>query len=278
MGWALEGLRWALDFWSGTFAMIINYLLYGSVPDTGAAAGFYRLMERINSALVPVGIALLVIFFLVGVVTKFNSFQEVRRPEAMFELLVRFVLAQLLVTNGLELLRTIFSVVRGVMASVIKAFARNIGGTNIFILPPELVASVENLSWYENIGILFISLIALIVIVVNCAIMLVTVYGRLFKLLIYWAVSPIPFAAFASQQTSEIGKTFIKSFAGACLSGVIILLSCIIFTVFAKNPVLPDGSDFIKLLSYIALVLVQMIALLSVIKIADNLVKEMTSL
>ena len=63
-----------------------------------------------------------------------------------------------------------------------------------------------------------------------------TVYGRFFKLYMYTALAPIPLSTFAGEPSQNVGKYFIKSSCAVCLEGAVIVLSCIIFSLFASSP------------------------------------------
>ena len=65
---------------------------------------------------------------------------------------------------------------------------------------------------------------------------ILTVYGRMFSLWMYAAIAPIPLSTFAGEPTSSVGKNFIRSYAGVCLQGVVIALSCIIFSAISSSP------------------------------------------
>ena len=54
--------------------------------------------------------------------------------------------------------------------------------------------------------------------------------------LLYTAIAPIPMSTFAGETTSNVGKNFLRSYAGVCLEGAIIALACIIFSVMAVSP------------------------------------------
>ena len=54
--------------------------------------------------------------------------------------------------------------------------------------------------------------------------------------LLYTAIAPIPMSTFAGETTSNVGKNFLRSYAGVCLEGAIIALACIIFSVMAASP------------------------------------------
>ena len=56
--------------------------------------------------------------------------------------------------------------------------------------------------------------------------MILSVYGRFFKIYLYTALAPIPLSTFAGEPSQQIGKSFIKSFCAVCLEGAIIILAC----------------------------------------------------
>ena len=66
------------------------------------------------------------------------------------------------------------------------------------------------------------------------------VFVGLDKLYLYTAIAPVPLSAFAGEPTQSIGISFIKSYAAVCLEGAIIVLGCIIFSLFAASPPVVD--------------------------------------
>ena len=70
--------------------------------------------------------------------------------------------------------------------------------------------------------------------------MIMTVYGRFFKLYLYTAIAPVPLSNFAGEPSQNVGKSFIKSYAAVCLEGAIIVLTCVIFSLFASSPPVVD--------------------------------------
>ena len=106
--------------------------------------------------------------------------------------------------------------------------------------------------------------------------MILTVYGRFFKLYIYTAIAPIPLATFAGQPTESIGKSFLKSYAGVCLEGAVIILACIIFSKFASTPPVIDKDAAVVTMvwSYIGELAFNMLILVGTVKMADRIVHE----
>lgn len=72
--------------------------------------------------------------------------------------------------------------------------------------------------------------------------MIMSVYGRFFKLYLYTAIAPIPLSALAGEPSQNVAKSFIKSYVSVCMEGAIIVLACIIFSLFASSPPAVDAN------------------------------------
>ncbi len=96
----------------------------------------------------------------------------------------------------------------------------------------------------------------------------------------YSAIAPIPLASFAGEPSQNIGKSFLKSYAAVLLEGAIIVLACIIFSVFAAAPpaVDPNAAAASMFWSYIGELIFNMLILVGSVKMADRLVREMLGL
>ncbi len=103
-------------------------------------------------------------------------------------------------------------------------------------LPAEIVEKIEAVGMLESIPLWIVTLLGSLLITVLSFIMILTVYGRMFKLYMYTAIAPIPISTFAGEPSQSVGKNFIKSYAGVCLEGAIIALACIIFSVYSASP------------------------------------------
>ena len=102
-----------------------------------------------------------------------------------------------------------------------------------------------------------------------------SVYGRFFKLYLYTAIAPIPLSAMAGEPSQSVAKSFIKS-----LEGAIIVLSCIIFSLFASTPPAVDINAPVatQVWSYIGELVFNMLVLVGTIKMSDRVVREMMGL
>ena len=203
-------------------------------PKTFKGGSIWQVILNIHGGLQAIGLALLVLFFVVGVVKTCGSFTEVKKPEHAVKLFVRFAIAKGVVTYGLELMLALFDIAQGVVSKIIKM--AGLGKVGKTILPKEMIKAVEDCGFFESIPLWAVTLIGSLFITVLSFIIIMSVYGRFFKLYMYTAIAPIPLSTFAGEPTQQIGKSFLKSYAAVCLEGAIIVLACVIFSVFAASP------------------------------------------
>jgi hypothetical protein len=216
-----------------------------------------------------------VLFFVTGVVKTCGGFTEVKRPEAAVKLFVRFALAKAAVTHGLELMTALFSIVQGLIARIMHT--AGIGGVTETVLPESIVTAIEDTSFLESIPLWAVTLIGGLFITVLSFIMIMSVYGRFFKLYIYTAIAPVPLSTFAGEPSSGVGKAFIKSYCAVCLEGAVIVLACVIFSLFAASPPVVDASAaaVTQVWSYVGELIFNLLVLVGSVKMADRVVREM---
>ena len=274
--WIIDNLLFALRMWNEKLAEI--WTLLTQSPQAFKGGAIWNVIVSINGALKAVGTALLVLFFLVGVVKTAGSITEVKRPEHALKLFVRFAIAKGVITYGLDLMIAIFKIVQGVIST--SMHTAGLGSAQPVTLPTEIVNAVNGLTFFQSIPVWAVSLIGCLVVIVLAFIMVMSVYGRFFKIYLYTAIAPIPLSTFAGEPTSHIGKTFLKSYAAVCLEGAIIVLGCIIFSVFTANPPAVDTSASATTMvwSYLGELIFNLLVLTGTIKMADRVVREMFGL
>jgi hypothetical protein len=235
-------------------------------------------VRNVHGGLQAVGLALLVLFFVTGIMKTCGSLAETKRPEVALKLFIRFALAKGVVTYGMELMVALFNIVQGVISSIMSA--AGFGAASQTVLPPEIVNAVEDCGFFESIPLWAVTLIGGLFITVLSFVMIMTVYGRFFKLYLYAAIAPVPLSTFAGEPSQNVGRSFLKSYAAVCLEGAIIVLACIIFSVFAATPptINTSAAPVTMVWSYIAELVFNMLVLVGAVKMADRVVREMMGL
>lgn len=274
--WVVQNLQNALDTWNEKLAEIWQILTQS--PETFKGGSIWNVIVNIHGALLAIGYALLVLFFVVGVVKTCGSFVEVKKPEHALKLFIRFALAKGVITYGLELMMALFNIVQGTISTIMNT--AGFGSAQQTVLPTEIVEAVEDCGFFESIPLWAVTLIGGLFITVLSFIMIMSVYGRFFRLYLYTAIAPIPLSSFAGEPSQNVGKSFLKSYAAVCLEGAIIVLACIIFSVFAASPpvVDPDAAAVTMVWSYIGELIFNMLVLVGTVKMADRVVREMMGL
>ena len=274
--WVVQNLQNALDTWNSKLAEIWQILTQS--PETFKGGGIWQVIVQIHGALQAIGYALLVLFFVVGVVKTCGSFTEVKRPEHALKIFIRFAIAKGVVTYGLELMMALFNIIQGVTSTIMQT--AGFGSTEDTVLPDEIIEAVEDCGFFESIPLWAVTLIGGLFITVLSFIMIMSVYGRFFRLFLYTAIAPIPLSSFAGERSQNIGRSFLKSYAAVCLEGAIVVLACIIFSLFASSPpvVNPDAAVVTMVWSYIGELIFNMLVLVGAVKMSDRVVREMMGL
>ena len=274
--WIVENLTNALNTWNEKLSEI--WRLLTESPQSFKGGSIWNVMVNINDALKAIGYALLVLFFLMGIMRQFNSFSELKRPEQALKLFLRFVLAKAAVTWGLDLMMAMFTIAQGIVAKIMET--SGVVGQGGMSLPQSMVDTIEACGFWESVPLWAVTLIGSLIVTILSFIMIMTVYGRFFKIYIYAAIAPIPLSSFAGEETSHIGKSFIKSYAAVCLEGAIIVLACIIYSLFAASPpsVDPSATAVTQVWKYVGELIFNMLVLVGTIKLSDRVVRDMMGL
>ena len=264
--WVVQNLENALETWNEKLSEI--WTLITTTPQNFKGGGIWSVIVNINGAVQAIGLALLVLFFVVGMVKTCGSFSDVKKPEHALKLFIRFALAKGAITYGMELMLALFNIVQGTITTIMNA--AGFGSPQQTTLPAEMITTIEDCGFFES-G-LFITVLSFLLIM--------TVYGRFFKLYMYTALAPIPLSTFAGEPSQNVGKSFIKSYCAVLLEGAVIVLSCIIFSVFASSPPVVDTSAaaVTQVWAYIGELVFNMLVLVGSVKMSDRIIREMMGL
>ena len=274
--WIVQNLERALEVWNEKLAEI--WMIITQSPENFKGGSIWSVITSIHGALQAIGYALLVLFFVIGVMRTCGSFAEVKKPEHAVKLFIRFAIAKGVITYGLELMMAFLSIIQGVISTIMNS--AGFGTATTTMLPTEIVTAIEDCGFFESIPLWAVTLIGGLFVWVLSFIMILSVYGRFFKLYMDTAIAPVPLSTFAGEPTQNVGKSFLKSYAGVCLEGAIIVLACIIFSVFASSPPVVDTTATAASMvwSYIGELIFNMLILVGSVKMADRIVREMMGL
>ena len=274
--WVVQNLQRALETWNEKFAELWRLLTQS--PENFKGGAIWDVIVNIHGALQAIGYALLVLFFVIGVIKTCGSFADVKKPEHALKLFIRFAIAKIVITHGLELLLKLIAIMQGIISKIMSASGMAAGGSTM--LPQGIIDAIEDCGFWESIPLWAVTLIGGLFITILSFIMIMSVYGRFFRIYMYAAIAPVPLATFAGEPTQNVGKTFLKGFCAVLLEGGIIVLACVIFSVFASSPPVVDSSAsaVTQVWTYVGELIFNMLVLTGSVKMADRIVREMMGL
>lgn len=241
--------------------------------------GIWKVMSAINSGLMAGGLALLVVFTFMGIIKSTVSLAELKRPEAAVRVFVRFIIAKALITYGSTFMLYVFDIVQAAIFTI-NSYA---GGYTKASIPKKIAEAMDEPSAIFDpiISILMgaAGLVSWLVIVVVAIVILISVYGRFFRLYMYTAISPLMLSTLGGEPTQSVGIGFLKNYIAVCLEGVVITIACIIYMSISKTPNVSeyegDWGALLMVLEYTCTFVLYAFILLFAVKGADRIAKEM---
>ena len=271
--WVVSTLESALETWNNKLTEI--WALVAQTPERFRGGEIWNVIVGLNNTLVGFGYGLLVLFFAMGVFQSAASYRELQRPEFALRHFIRFLLAKVAVGSSLELISAIYRICGGVVSTVMGSIGADVSTA---VLPAEIISAMEDVSFLESIPLWLVSLLGSLLITVLSFVLILSVYGRFFKIYIYTAIAPLPLAAFAGESTSPSGRAFVKSYVGVCMEGAVIVLACVIYSAFLSSgsSALDASLPTVTMVwEYIGQLVFNMLVLTGLVKGASRLVHEM---
>lgn len=217
--------------------------------------GMNGLTNQTVTIIQGVALTLVTLFFLMEFFKKSLDLQWIKW-ENIFLFCIEVVFAKIIVDNTLNIMQFLFSAFNELASNI----ANNIGdytnsAGNGFLKvggPEDIVGNFltsSEIDYYKNDGgflgfsrlfkeielLLPLSLIQLVLVVAE-----VIIFARIFEIIIYTMVSPIPLSTFIGNETRQIGLNFIKNYAAVCLQGLVLVV------VFIAYNQMSNFNDFFQ--------------------------------
>ena len=147
----------------------------------------------------------------------------------------RFIIPYFVVLRSYDILQIVFTLFNGILKSLSSSLT-------VTLTPIEwdyqaLLDSVSGQPFLSQIAILAQMQGPYLAVTVMGGVIWIIVYGRLFEMMLYWLVAPLPLATLPSKEHSQIAKTYLKNFAAIMLQGVLMLLCVVIYSALSWSNV-----------------------------------------
>lgn len=246
---AIDGINGMYNGCIDMFQKLNPYNLSG--PSLGgtttASAALQDIQTVVMDAVTSIALSLCILFFLMDFFRKSMDLQWVKW-ENILMFVLKLVFAKVILDNSAEIMEFIFTVFNDLAVYVSNNVTQ---GSGIIPVDPTIedglalsysnfFLTAEEFQYYCWEGGGFLGLARMLKIIelqpsvwIAMGVMLVTgvmIFARMFEVLVYTMISPIPLSSFASDEHRQIGISFIKSYAAVCLQAVVII---VLFAAFA---------------------------------------------
>lgn len=233
-------IEWAtIEEWVRTWLDVINYTFDNAI-NALTISPFDSSITVIDTAMTAVeGVALVLVsmFFAIQLCND-AMLLKIQSYEQEFKLFFKFILAKVIVQNA-----------RGIMGILFNGFnsiADTLGETNYGFLSSfstDAIIAQPADAGLLNLNYLVKYLEAMptfLILMGACWVINLILIGRLFEIIVYNVISPIPLATFAGEGWHDSAKAFIKSYAAVCLQGIVVI---VMFYAFSQVAELLGGTD-----------------------------------
>lgn len=185
---------------------------------------FDSTITAVDTALAAVeGVALVLVsmFFAIELCNE-AMLLKIQSYEQVFKIFFKFILAKVIVQNARGLMGIIYNSFNTVAAGLVEntyGFLSEFSTSDILPEPDEAgFMGLNYLVKYLETMPTFLILMG------ACWVINLILIGRIFEIVVYTAVSPIPLATFAAEGWHDTAKGFVKSYAAVCLQGLVVVL------------------------------------------------------
>lgn len=199
-------------------------------------SGLWRIFTDINRIVIPVGLSLMTLFFLIGFLTKAASFKLIRM-ENIIKMLIMLIIAKYVMQNGFQLLQIIYNLV----GNIIYQVGTGTSDISELIDAKQLVDIVYKMNWVDRMMFQLQFFCIWLVLFISNILIKVICYGRIIEVCLFTAISPLPLATIASEEYANIAKRFMQHYVAVCLQGLIILISCKAYGGLASTIIQASG-------------------------------------
>lgn len=270
----IENLEISINLWNDKLAEI--WTLLTTSPESFKGGGIWAAIQQIYGAIQSVGYALLVLFFLVGVLRSTTGPQDLRRPETIIKLFLRLAIAKAVISYGMNILIAIMQIPQGMVVRTLTS--AGLTGTEIAaVLPDEMQEAISAVGFLDAIPLWAVALICRFIIMALSFVLILTVYGRFFRFYMFAALAPIPLAGLAGEGTHQMAWGFFKNYFAVCVEVLVIAIACVIYSAIVSAPPAFDSSTeaVTQVWGYMGDIIFNMLVLVGTVKMCDRMAHEL---
>lgn len=233
MNWILSTLQASIDFFNAWMTSLYDVLMLDPISYQNGA--IWTTVSKIYDALMGPAVSILIIGFYIALIHDSGEFIKTRHAGSIVWTFILLCCTASLLQGGKYILLLIFWCFKEILQAVTGPDGMNFLDLSWVELPKQVKLATSGLGATKATLFFIVVLIFALVIMVCSFTIIMVVYGRLFNIYLHLAVAPLALACGAAGPLRSTFVSYLKSFVGVCLQGVVIVIVCIVFSAFANN-------------------------------------------
>lgn len=195
----------------------------------------YNMSIGISNVIKPIALTIIAICFIVEFI-KITMKMDILKWEYALTVFFKLVFAKAAIEISVDFLIAIYAT-----ASEWIDRTAETGGTLGAEVGAVIQSSIENMGWQEALGLVCTMGVCFLGIWISGIIIVVVAYARMFEILIYISVSPIPCAFIPLEDSggTRIARRYFTTFAAVCLQGLFMIISIKLYQGICSSTIIP---------------------------------------
>ena len=233
MNWILSTLQASIAFFDAWMTSLYDVLMLDPISYQNGA--IWTTVSKIYDALMGPAVSILIIGFYIALIHDSGEFIKTRHFGSVVWTFILLCITASLLQGGKYILLLIFWCFKEILQTVTGPDVTNFLNLSWVELPKQVKLATSGLGATKATMFFIVVLIFALVIMVCSFTIIMVVYGRLFNIYLHIAVAPLALACGAAGPLRSTFVSYLKSFVGVCLQGVVIVIVCMVFSAFANN-------------------------------------------
>lgn len=233
MNWILSTLQASIAFFDAWMTSLYDVLMLDPISYQNGA--IWTTVSKIYDALMGPAVSILIIGFYIALIHDSGEFIKTRHFGSVVWTFILLCITASLLQGGKYILLLIFWCFKEILQTVTGPDGTNFLNLSWVELPKQVKLATSGLGATKATMFFIVVLIFALVIMVCSFTIIMVVYGRLFNIYLHLAVAPLALACGAAGPFRSTFVSYLKSFVGVCLQGVVIVIVCMVFSAFANN-------------------------------------------
>lgn len=233
MNWILSTLQASIAFFDAWMSQLYDVLMLDPISYQNGA--IWATVSKNDDALMGPAVSILTIGFYVALIHDSGEFIKTRHFGSVVWTFILLCITASLLLGGKYILLLIFWCFKEILQAVTGPNGTNFLDLSWVELPKQVKLATSGLGATKATLFFIVVLIFALVIMVCSFTIIMVVYGRLFNIYLHLAVAPLALACGAAGPFRSTFVSYLKSFVGVCLQGVVIVIVCMVFSAFANN-------------------------------------------